>query len=121
MEKLKLLVVDDETTLRTLVRAELESRGFDVDDAESGEMALDRLNSRHYNLVVLDIRMPGMDGLEVLRHIRQHDLADKVVMLTGVDELKLARESLKLGANDFLTKPSGVKNLFTCIERVLKE
>ncbi len=121
MDKLKLLVVDDEDSLRTLVKVELESRGFDVDDAETGERALDRLNAQHYSLVVLDIRMPGMDGLEVLRHIRQHDLADKVIMLTGVDELKIARESLELGANDFLTKPNGIKNLFTCIERVLKE
>ncbi len=121
MDKVKLLIVDDEDALRTLVKTELQTRGFDTDDAENGEIALDKLNAQHYNLVVLDIRMPGMDGLEVLRHIRQHDLADKVIMLTGVDELKIARETLQLGANDFLTKPNGIKNLFACIERVLKE
>lgn len=120
-EKIKLLLVDDEETIRTLVKHELESNGFDVDEAEGGEAAIEKLKSSIFDLVVLDIRMPGMDGLEVLKSIRENNLAKKVIMLTGVDELKIARDSLVLGANDFMTKPFDFKNLLSCINRVLKE
>src|SRR2546422_11643427 len=74
-----------------------------------------------YDVVILDVRMPDMDGLEVLRNIRKDNLADKVIMLTGVAELKVARDSLELGANDFLTKPYDFKKLLACIKRVVKE
>jgi DNA-binding response OmpR family regulator len=120
-DKTKILIVDDEETLRLLLRHELEQRGFDIDEAESGEIAIEKLQENHFNVVLLDIRMPGMDGMEVLRNVRQNNLADKVIMLTGVDEMKIARDSLTLGANDFLTKPYDIKTLLACINRVLKE
>ncbi|MDI6765434.1 MAG: response regulator [Bacteroidota bacterium] len=120
-DKSKLLLVDDEDTLRLLIRSELEDRGFDVEEAENGEIALQKLHDNTYNLVILDIRMPGIDGMEVLKKIREDNLADKVIMLTGVDELKIARDSLHLGANDFLTKPYEIKTLLACIARVLNE
>lgn len=120
-DKSKLLVVDDEDTLRLLVRNELKERGFDVEEAENGEIALQKLHDDTYDLVILDIRMPGIDGLEVLKKIREDNLAEKVIMLTGVDELKIARDSLQLGANDFLTKPYEIKTLLACINRVLNE
>jgi two-component system alkaline phosphatase synthesis response regulator PhoP len=120
-DKTKLLLVDDEDTIRTLVRHELETHGFAVEEAESGAAALEKLGGSAFDLVVLDIRMPEMDGLEVLKNIRANNLAPKVIMLTGVDELKIARDSLALGASDFMTKPFDFKNLLTCINRVLKE
>ena len=120
-DKTKILIVDDEETMRLLLRHELEQRGFDVDEAESGEIAIEKLQKIYFNVVLLDIRMPGMDGMEVLRNVRQNNLADKVIMLTGVDELKIARDSLTLGANDYLTKPYDIITLLACINRVLKE
>ncbi len=120
-DKTKILIVDDEETMRLLLRHELEQRGFDVDEAESGEIAIEKLQKIYFNVVLLDIRMPGMDGMEVLRNVRQNNLADKVIMLTGVDELKIARDSLTLGANDYLTKPYDIITLSACINRVLKE
>jgi DNA-binding response OmpR family regulator len=117
----KILIVDDEDTLRTLVRAELEERGFYVDEAGDGDEALEKMKDTRYTLVILDIKMPGTDGLEVLRIIREQNLADKVIMLTGVNELKIARDTLQLGANDFLTKPYEFKTLLACMERVIKE
>ena len=120
-DKAKLLIVDDEDTLRLLVRTELELRGYDVDDADSGETALEKLETDHFTLVILDIRMPGIDGMQVLKRIREKNLAEKVIMLTGVDELKLARDSLQFGADDFLTKPYEIRTLLACIDRVLKE
>ncbi len=119
-EKINILVVDDEDELRTLVRYELEQRGYQVSEAESGETALEILKSMRPRIVILDIRMPGISGLEVLETIRKDNLADKVIMLTGVDELKIARDSLDLGANDFLTKPYDIRTLLACIDRVLK-
>jgi DNA-binding response OmpR family regulator len=120
-DKLKLLLMDDEDSLRILVRDELESGGFEVVEANSGEMALEVLQGAHFDLAILDIRMPGIDGLEVLKRIRKENQSTKVIMLTGVDELKIARDSLALGANDFLTKPYDFKTLNSCIQRVLTE
>jgi DNA-binding response OmpR family regulator len=116
-----LLLVDDEDAIRTLVKHELQSQGFTVDDVDSGAAALEKMAHTNFDVVILDIRMPEMDGLEVLRNIRENNLARKVIMLTGVDELKIARDSLQLGANDFMTKPFDFKNLLACINRVLKE
>ena len=120
-KKLRLLVVDDEDGLRTLLKSELELHGFDVDEADGGTIALEAAKANVYDLIILDIRMPDIDGLEVLRRIRSEKLAKKVIMLTGVDELKIARETLELGADDFLTKPIEFKNLIACIDRVVKE
>ena len=119
--KMKLLLVDDEDSLRSLVKHELEERGYDVTEAESGEAAIEICEKERFKIVILDIRMPGIDGLEVLKKIRENNFADKVIMLTGVDELKVARDSLELAANDFLTKPYEMKNLLACINRVLRE
>jgi len=120
-KKLTMLLVEDEDALRTLVRHELESDGFVIDEAESGERAIEILGEKKFDLVILDIRMPGIDGLEVLRRIREDDATTKIIMLTGVGELKIARDSLTLGANDFLMKPYDFKTLKNCIQRVLKE
>ena len=119
--KYKLLVVDDEESLRTILRDELSHRNFTVKDAENGQTALEILKKEKQDVVLLDVRMPEMDGLELLRIIRKDNLARKVVMLTGVDELKIARESLQSGADDFMTKPFQFQSLFACLDRVLKE
>jgi DNA-binding response OmpR family regulator len=120
-DQIKLLVVEDEDALRSLLKSELETYGFNVDEADGGTSAMKSLNSNHYDVVILDIRMPDIDGLEVLRNIREENLAEKVIMLTGVNELKIARDSLEMGANDFLTKPYEFKKLLECINRVMKE
>jgi len=119
--KYKLLVVDDEESLRTILRDELSHRNYTVKDAENGQTALAILKKEKQDIVLLDVRMPEMDGLELLRIIRKDNLARKVVMLTGVDELKIARESLQSGADDFMTKPFQFQSLFACLDRVLKE
>ena len=120
-KKLKILVVDDEEPLRILIKDELIVHNFAVDDAEDGHAALEKLKKERFDLVILDIRMPGIDGTEVLKNIRQNNLADKVIMLTAVDERKIAQESLAFGANDFITKPYDFRSLLACIDRVLKE
>ena len=117
----KILVVDDEDALRTLVRHELEGNGFDAVEVSSGAEALTYLASNEVDVVILDIKMPEMGGMDVLQRIREDDLARKVIMLTGVGELKIARECLELGASDFMSKPFEMNNLLACINRVLTE
>lgn len=120
MKKLpRLLIVDDEEALRTMLQQELKHHGYEVDAADGGEVALEKLKNEPFDLVILDIRMPDVDGMEVLRQIRENNIPGKVVMLTAVGELKYAQDSLDLGASDFMTKPVDLNDLLTCIKRTL--
>jgi DNA-binding response OmpR family regulator len=115
----RLLFVDDEEALRTVVQEQLAMEGFDVATAEDGDVAIEMLEKDSYDLVLLDIRMPRMDGLTVLKEMRSRKLRPRVIMLTGADDLSVAIQSVKLGANDYVTKPYEIRNLLACINRVL--
>jgi YesN/AraC family two-component response regulator len=89
--------------------------------AADGDEAVGELGKIEFDLVLLDIKMPRMNGFEVLKHIKQNHEKTKVVMLTGFADLKNAIESKKLGADDFVSKPYDLVDLLTTIERVLSE
>lgn len=112
------LYVDDEETLRLLVTHQLEAEGFTVESADDGDTALEMLAGKTFDLVLLDVRMPRMNGIDVLKEIKQRKILSRVVMLTGVDDLAVAMESVKNGANDYLTKPFDLSALVSCIKRV---
>jgi DNA-binding NtrC family response regulator len=118
-EKNSILVVDDEDALRTVLSSELESEGYAVGTAGDGDEAISVLQTKSFDLVLLDIKMPRVDGFEVLRFIKERYPATKVIMLTGFADLKNAIESKKLGAEDFVSKPYDLVDLLTTIERVL--
>ena len=118
-EKNSILVVDDEDALRTVLSSELESEGYIVATAGDGDEAISILQGKLFDLVLLDIKMPRIDGFEVLRFIKERYPATKVIMLTGFADLKNAIESKKLGAEDFVSKPYDLVDLLTTIERVL--
>jgi len=118
-EKNSILVVDDEDALRTVLSSELESEGYVVGTAGDGDEAISVLQGKMFDLVLLDIKMPRVDGFEVLRFIKEKYPATKVIMLTGFADLKNAIESKKLGAEDFVSKPYDLVDLLTTIERVL--
>ena len=120
-EKNRLLVVDDEDALRTVLCSELKSEGFDVKDAGDGDEAIEILDKDEFDLVLLDIKMPKVNGFDVLKHVKDKHPQTKVVMLTGFADLKNAIESKKLGAEDFVSKPYDLVDLLTTIERVLSE
>ncbi len=120
-EKSKILVVDDEDTLRTVLSQELKGEGYEVETAADGLLALDAIKQNKFDLVLLDIKMPNMDGFEVLKYIKQNHKDLKIIMLTGFADLKNAIESKKLGAEDFVSKPYDLVDLLTTIERVLSE
>jgi DNA-binding NtrC family response regulator len=120
-DKSKILVVDDEEALRTVLSSELTSEGYDVRSAGDGDEAIAILAKEPFRLILLDIKMPRMNGFEVLRHVKKHYPSTRVVMLTAFADLKNAIESKKLGAEDFVSKPYDLVDLLTTIERVLGE
>jgi DNA-binding NtrC family response regulator len=120
-QKNRILVVDDEEALRTVLSSELVSEGYDVRTAGDGDEAISGLQKEPFDLVLLDIKMPRMNGFEVLKFIKEKHPRTKVVMLTGFADLKNAIESKKLGAEDFVSKPYDLVDLLTTIERVLSE
>jgi DNA-binding NtrC family response regulator len=117
--KNKILVVDDEEALRTVLSAELEGEGYQVSTAGDGDEAIKIIGTQQFHLILLDIKMPNVDGFEVLKFVKQHQPATKVIMLTGFADLKNAIESKKLGAEDFVSKPYDLVDLLTTVERVL--
>jgi DNA-binding NtrC family response regulator len=120
-KKSSILVVDDEDALRTVLSNELANEGYQVQNASDGDEAVNELTKSAYDLILLDIKMPRMNGFEVLKYVKEHHPKSKVVMLTGFADLKNAIESKKLGADDFVSKPYDLVDLLTTIERVLAE
>ena len=105
----RILVVDDEAGIRELVGTYLRSEGFDVDEAVDGEDAVERFRRREPDLVVLDLRLPGIDGFDVLREIRRSSSV-YVIILTARTEETDKLVGLELGADDYLTKPFSPAN-----------
>jgi two-component system response regulator (stage 0 sporulation protein F) len=101
----RILVVDDERPVADVLSEYLQSQGYTTHTAGSGAEALAVVERERPDLVLLDIRMPGIDGLEVLRRLRQADRRPAVIMVTANEDLALARESLKTGAFDYVAKP----------------
>lgn len=132
MEKLKLLVVDDEPGIRSGVARILENYtvsypfmdediGFDVTVAETGEEALDILNSREMDIVLLDNKLPGIQGIDVLEYINKQNMDLVVVMITSYASLELAVKATRQGAYDFVPKPFTPKELRASIETITKQ
>ena len=119
MNKTSVLVVDDEEALREFVRRNLEVRGFQVLSAANGLEALAQFQNNAVDLVVLDLMMPHMDGLETVRRIRQSSLVP-VIILSAMGEEEDKIRALDMGADDYLTKPFGVGELLSRIQAVLR-
>lgn len=119
--KATILVVDDNTDNVEILRAFLESRGFTIAEARDGRTALSRMEEIKPDLVLLDVMMPGMDGWEVCRVIKQHpQLGDtKVVMVTAKGGFEDKFEGLRSGADDYVVKPVDFKDLMDKVERNL--
>lgn len=101
----RLLIVDDEGAVRDVLSEYFEAEGYAVATARSGEEALEAIDQACPDVVLLDVRMPGMDGLEVLRRLRSRDGRPAVVMVTANQNVELARDALKIGAVDYVAKP----------------
>jgi len=116
---IRVLYVDDEDNLRTLVQQQLTAEGFTVETADDGDTAVDKLDKKSYDVVLLDIRMPRMNGMEVLKHMKNKGMTTRIIMLTAVDDLTVALEAVKMGAIDYLTKPYDYNELVRAITRAV--
>lgn len=118
---IRVLVVDDEARFRTTLAKMLRSRGLTVEAVGSGEECLEELAARPYDVVLLDIRMPGLGGLETLRLLKEQHPEVEVVMLSGHANLDTAIELLKLGAYDYLLKPCPLEEVLLKIENAFEK
>jgi DNA-binding response OmpR family regulator len=102
----RILIVDDEENIRRVTRLTLQAAGYEVVEASNGESGLELFSDGStWDAVLLDQRMPGMDGLETLRHISNRDPSARVIMATAYASIELAVDAMKLGATDFVRKP----------------
>ena len=107
----KILVVDDEKPIREMLRKFLTKKGYEVFDAESGNDALKVIVEQSPHIVLLDIRMPETDGVEVLKRIKEENKNIGVIMITAVSETAIAEKCMELGAFDYITKPISLEYL----------
>ena len=119
--QIRVLVADDERNLRELIVRELARRGHEVDGAEDGVAALERIRETPYDVVVLDMRMPKKEGIEVLRDLQAFPEPPQVIMLTGFQEVSTAVEAMKLGAYDYLTKPTKIEELDVVVRKAAEK
>jgi two-component system, OmpR family, KDP operon response regulator KdpE len=108
---LRILVVDDEPAILRFLRVGLAGQGYVVSEAENGQSALDAVRQRRADLVVLDLGLPDIDGLEVIRRIREAGSAVPIIVLSSRDDEAAKVAALDLGADDYVTKPFGIEEL----------
>lgn len=111
----EVLIIDDERSIRTALRDILEIEKFNVDDAEDGKAGLEMLNKKQYDLVLCDIKMPKMDGLEVLDKILEREDDIPVIMISGHGNIETAVDALKKGAYDFIEKPLDLNRILVSV------
>lgn len=111
MSSMHILLIDDEPDFLDLMSKRLGRRGVRLDVAADGEQGLSAAQAEEYDVIILDVRMPGMDGIEVLRRIREQGIRTEVLLLTGHASLEAARQGLELGAFDYLIKPVSINDL----------
>lgn len=115
----RILVVDDEAPIRRSLKVNLETRGYMVDTAETGEKAMVALENRRPDLLILDLLMPGMGGIDVVRKLRAVSTIP-IIVLSAIGEEAQKVQALELGADDYMTKPFGMEELFARIRSLLR-
>ena len=118
---MKLLLVDDESDFLNTLLKRMKRREVDVHGAKSGEEALDWLKTNPIDVVILDVRMPGMDGIETLKAIKNRHPLIEVIMLTGHASMEVAIEGMERGAFDYLMKPMDMDELLYKVEDAFKK
>ncbi len=119
MEKKKVLIVDDQNGIRVLLLEVFSSEGYNTFQAANGKLALEIVKSESPDLVLLDMKIPGMDGLEILKHVKAIDSSIKVIMMTAYGELDMIKEATDLGALMHFTKPFDIDEMRIEVNRQL--
>jgi len=118
MQKLNILIVEDGRSQREMLRDFLISEGHRVSEAENGEAAIKSVLGNHYDLILLDYKMPGMDGMQVLKEVKRINSEIDVVIITAYGTIETAVEAIKVGAIDYITKPVELDELLILVDRV---
>lgn len=119
-DDMRLLIVEDQNELRSILKKRLDEAGYMVDEAPDGEFALDLIDYADYELVILDIMIPKVNGLEVLKEIRRRKKETPVLLLTAKDSIQDRVKGLDLGADDYLVKPFAFEELMARIRALLR-
>jgi two-component system nitrogen regulation response regulator NtrX len=115
----KILIVDDESAIRQSLKGVLEDEGYEAFTAESGEACLESLRRRSFEIVLLDIWLPGADGLEILESVRELENPPEVIIISGHGTIETAVRATKLGAYDFLEKPLSIEKTLILIKNAI--
>ncbi|MBM7561066.1 response regulator transcription factor [Fusibacter tunisiensis] len=121
MSKQRILIVDDEIHILELLRYNLEANGFEVVEAETGEIALEKVTSESPDAIILDLMLPGIDGIDVLRRVRKSSQSNiPIIMLTAKNEEIDAVLGLEMGADDYIGKPFRTRELISRLKAVIR-
>jgi len=121
MSQGKILAIDDEQNIRHLIKNEFMLEGFEVTTAKSGEEGLGFVDGQDYDVVLLDLKLPKMSGIETLKLLKRKNPRSEVIMITGYGDIHSAVESVKLGARDYVTKPFKLDELLTLVKYAVKD
>lgn len=116
----KMLVVDDEAGMRQLLESAFRDRGFNVSTASNGDVAIELIQTQSFDIVITDLRMPGRDGLGVLRAAREFSPDTSVIIVTAYGSIETAVEAMRLGAHDFIAKPFKLAEIELKVDKILK-
>ena len=116
----KILIVDDEEKIRSILLSHLENEGSDCVTAPDAFDALKKIKDRSFSLVISDVMMPGMSGIELLRLVKKQDPETAFIMITGLMDINTAVDSLRIGASDFITKPFELHSVRRAVDRALE-
>ncbi|MCR5806609.1 MAG: response regulator transcription factor [Oscillospiraceae bacterium] len=117
---MKILIVEDDMSISRFLSLELKHEEYETDTAADGRTALDKINVNEYDAIILDIMLPGLNGLEVLRRMRKEGNNTPVIMLTARDSVMDKVSGLDMGANDYLTKPFAIEELLARLRAVMR-
>ncbi len=117
----QVMVVDDEENIREVLSNYLQSMNYEVETAEDGQDALDKFKKGDFDLIISDLLMPNIDGLELLKRIREIDKEVIFLMITGYPSIETAVEAIKKGAYDYITKPFHMEDVKLRIERAFEK
>ncbi|XEC94865.1 response regulator [Paenibacillus tarimensis] len=120
MDKKKVLIVDDQNGIRVLLVEVFSSEGYHTFQASNGKLALEIVSKESPDLVLLDMKIPGMDGLEILKHIKEINREIKVIMMTAYGELDMIKEATDLGALMHFTKPFDIDEMRVAVNMQLR-
>lgn len=119
-EKIKILMVEDDDSLGSILREYLELKGYEVKHAKDGEEGFELFKPNYYNICLLDVMMPKLDGFNLAKKIREQDTSTPIIFLTAKSMQEDKLEGLKIGADDYMTKPFSMEELLLRIEAILR-